>query len=173
MNRKKKIPCNLFLIGFMGTGKSTVARYLAGKYDKNIVEMDEKIEEEQDRTISSIFAEEGEEYFRDLETELLKSISLQKGQIISCGGGVPLRKENVDFMKKSGKIVLLTALPHTIYERTSHNHNRPLLQGKNEEQIEKMMEKRRKIYEDAADIVVSIEGKRTDEIADEIINKIL
>ena len=97
---------NLYLIGFMGSGKSTVARELQTAHGMKLVEMDEQIAEDAGMSIPDIFATRGEAAFREMETELLREIGRGANTVISCGGGVAMRPENVELMKKSGKIVL-------------------------------------------------------------------
>ena len=164
---------NLFLIGYMGTGKSTVAAYLANHYGMDIIEMDQEIVEREGMGISNIFSIKGEAYFRDVETNLLIEIQAQENKVVSCGGGVVLREQNVAEMKESGQIVLLTAKPETILERVKDDDSRPLLRGnKNVEFISTMLEKRRPKYESAADIVIETDGKSAEEICREIYEKI-
>ena len=164
---------NIMLIGFMGTGKSTVATCLCKEYGMEIIEMDELIARREGMSIPDIFAKHGEEYFRDLETNLVIEIQSETNKVVSCGGGVVLRERNVEEMKKSGCIVLLTAEPATILERVKDDDNRPLLRGnKNVEFISEMMEKRRAKYEAAADVVIHTDGKEIDEICKEIITKV-
>ena len=160
---------NLFLIGFMGTGKSTIAKFLNRNYGMEMLDMDEAIEESEGMAISDIFKEKGESYFRDLETELILQLKEKENTVISCGGGVVLRPENVQGMKESGKVIVLTASPETILERVSRNDKRPLLNGhKNIEDISKMMEDRRPRYEVAADVVINVDGKSVEDICKEI-----
>ena len=102
---------NLYLIGFMGAGKSTIAKVLAKKCPAKRIEMDQLIEEQQGMAITDIFAAHGENYFRDLETELLRSFSESTGYVVSCGGGSVLRDENAALMKENGCIVFLRATP--------------------------------------------------------------
>lgn len=169
----KQFNYNIVLIGFMGTGKSTIARELAKTRKMNIVEMDEEIVRRRGKSIADIFEEEGEEYFRDLETALLKELQTKENQVISCGGGAVLREENVRVMKKNGCVVLLTALPQTIYERVKNNTDRPILQGNmNVEYIASLMEKRREKYEKAADIVIATDGKNVSQICEEMLQKL-
>lgn len=164
---------NIFLIGFMGVGKSTISCALQNIFAMDVVEMDEVIARKNGMSISEIFELHGEEYFRNQETELLRESQSKKNQIISCGGGVPMRQVNVDEMKKSGKVVLLTAKPETILGRVEGNHDRPLLEGnKNVDYITQLMEKRRPAYEAAADIVISTDGKSAYEICEEIITAV-
>ena len=169
----KQFNYNIVLIGFMGTGKSTIARELAKTRQMNIVEMDEEIVRRRGKSIADIFKEEGEEYFRDLETALLKELQTKENQVISCGGGAVLREENVRVMKKNGCVVLLTALPQTIYERVKNNTDRPILQGNmNVEYIAALIEKRREKYEKTADIVIATDGKNVSQICEEMLQKL-
>lgn len=164
---------NVFLIGFMGSGKSTVASCLSKNYGMEIIEMDEVLVEREGMSIPDIFAKKGESYFREAETNLLIEIQSEQNKVVSCGGGVVLREKNVQEMKKSGQIVLLNAKPETILERVKDDDNRPLLEGKkNTEFISDMMEERRPKYEGAADFVIQTDGKTADEICKEIFEKI-
>lgn len=164
---------NIFLIGFMGSGKSTVASYLSKEYAMEIVEMDQLIVEREGMSIADIFAKHGENYFRDTETNLLIEIQNEQNKVVSCGGGVVLREQNVTEMKKSGRIVLLIAKPETILERVKDSDDRPLLQGnKNVAFISDMMEKRREKYEQAADVIVHTDGKEIAEICKEILEQV-
>ena len=168
-----KIDYNIFLIGFMGAGKSTIARSLVQKRNFPLIEMDERIVKEQGMPISEIFDRYGEEHFRDIESELVKTIGTLEPSVVSCGGGTVLRPENVENMKKSGKIVFLTATPQTIYERVKNSSDRPILNGHmNVPYIAELMEKRRPVYEGAAELTISTDGKSREEIADEIIRRL-
>lgn len=161
---------NIFLIGFMGCGKTTMARLLSQELGKELIEMDETIETEEGRSINEIFEQEGELYFRDLESQLIGRITENGNKIVSCGGGVVLRQENVDNMKKNGVIVYLTATPETIYERVHTSINRPLLNGNmNVEYIRGLMEKRVDKYQAAADVSICVDGKEKDALLQEIL----
>ena len=128
----------------------------------------------EEMSIPDIFATYGEEYFRNLETELLKELQTGRNCIISCGGGVALRSENVVEMKKNGKVVLLTASPETIYERVKDSNDRPLLkENKSVEFIAQLMEKRKEKYEDAADVVIRTDGKTILQICEELITRLM
>ena len=105
---------NIFLIGFMGAGKTSVAQCLQQMFHMDVIEMDQVIALREGCSIPEIFDRYGEAYFRDLESNLLREISKSRGQIVSCGGGAILREENIKEMKRSGKVVLLTASPETI-----------------------------------------------------------
>lgn len=164
---------NIFLIGFMGTGKSTIARNMKRKYHMEILEMDETIVEREGMSIPDIFSIKGEMYFRDLETALLKEMQEKDNVVVSCGGGIVLREQNVESMKKSGYIVLLTASPETILKRVKRDENRPLLKGKkNVKDIQELMEARREKYESAADIQICVDQTDSRKVCLEIINRI-
>ena len=173
MKNMNELPFNLFLIGFMGTGKSALASCLHRQYHMELVEMDEKIAEQEGMSIPEIFEQKGEPYFRDAETALLRALGTKKGAVVSCGGGVPLRECNVEAMRQSGKIVLLTASPKTVKKRVSGNRNRPLLRNRESvESIRELMEERRPRYEQAADLVIATDGKTVEEICGELIRRL-
>lgn len=164
---------NIFLIGFMGVGKSTVSDYLSKILASPQVEMDQVIVNKEHMSINKIFEEYGEEYFRNCETNLLIELQKKNNQIVSCGGGVAMREINVREMKKNGRVVLLTASPETILERVKDSDERPLLRGrKNTEYISELMEIRRPKYRAAADIIVDTDHKNVEEIAEEIVGKL-
>ncbi len=164
---------NIFLIGFMGAGKSTVSDFLSKELAMDVVEMDQIIAQRQGMSISDIFETYGEPYFRDLETKLLIEMQSRSNVVVSCGGGVAMRECNVAEMKKNGRVVLLTAKPETILERVKDNHDRPLLENnKNVDFIADLMEKRRAKYEAAADIIIETDGKDTQTICEEMIHRL-
>lgn len=170
---RKLFDYNIVLIGFMGAGKSTISDFLRTVFAMEVVEMDQIIAEREGMSISDIFETYGEEYFRNLETELLIEMQSKTNVVISCGGGVPMRERNVVEMKKNGRVVLLTAKPETILSRVKDNHDRPLLEGnKNVDFIAGLMEKRREKYQAAADIVIETDGKDKLEICEELVQRI-
>ena len=170
---KKLFDYNIVLIGFMGAGKSTISAFLRDALAMDVVEMDQVIAEQQGMSISEIFETYGEEYFRNLETQLLIDMQSKQNVIISCGGGVAMKDRNVKEMKKNGRVVLLTAAPETILERVKDSDDRPLLNGhKDVDYIGGLMEVRRPKYEAASDIVVSTDQKRVSEICEEMMQKL-
>lgn len=165
---------NIFLIGFMGAGKSSVALELKDKLGMNLVEMDKMISEKQKMTIAEIFDEYGETYFRNLESNTLIELQKQKQTIVSCGGGVVMREDNADHMKKNGRVVLLSARPETIYERVKDSRERPILNNNmNVEFIRELMERRKERYEAVADVTISTDHKNMTQICEEIISKLI
>ncbi len=161
---------HIFLIGFMGSGKSTVSEALREKTGAEVIDTDARIVENEGMAINEIFAQKGEAYFRDLETSLLETLAKEAPQIVSCGGGMILREGNVALMKASGVIVLLSATPETILERVKDNDDRPLLRGHmNIPDITELMEARKPRYLAAADKTVTVDGKAPSAIAEEIL----
>lgn len=164
---------NIFLIGFMGVGKSTVSKALQQIFALEVIEMDDLIAQKNGMSISEIFELHGEEYFRQEETNLLRASRKRTNVVISCGGGVAMRQVNVDEMRKSGKIVLLTATPETILKRVESSHDRPLLENnKTVEHIAELMAQRENAYKSAADIEISTDGRDVFEICEDIIQKV-
>ena len=164
---------NILLIGFMGTGKTSVSRELKKITNLPEIDMDKYIVEREKMSIAEIFDKFGEDYFRKVETECLKEILKNKGLIVSCGGGVVVKDENVSYMKNRGKIVLLTATPETVYERVKHSTERPILNNNmNVEFIGELMEKRRERYLSVADIIIKTDNKSIEDIVKEILDKI-
>jgi shikimate kinase len=162
---------NIVLVGFMGTGKSTVAEALARRLGWTKIDLDAKIEEEEGRTISQIFAEHGEPYFRQVETAMLrKALEGQSGQIIATGGGAVLAEENRRLMLKHAFVVALTADEQTIVQRVKDDPNRPLLQGDVAQRVRLLMEQRRDAYR-FAPVQIDTADKEVDEIADIIIER--
>lgn len=166
---------HLYLIGFMGTGKTTVANALSKMTKRMVLEMDETIVNVKGQTIPEIFADVGEEGFRDMESSLLSEIAGMSDQefIVSCGGGAVLRGENIQMMKSSGTTILLTASPLTIFSRIAGDDNRPNIKDrKTPEEIGALMLARQEAYIKAADIVVETDGKTIEEICMEILEKV-
>lgn len=165
---------NIILIGFMGSGKSAVGIKLSYRLRHAMEDTDKLIEKEEGRTISEIFATDGEAYFRNLETECLKKLIQTANQkIISVGGGLPIREENHALLKKLGTVVYLRAKAETIYERVKHDTSRPLLQGDDPKgKIQTLMAQRADIYEKASDIIIDVDDKDFDTIIDEIVRAV-
>lgn len=164
---------NIFLIGFMGAGKSSVSEGLGVLLKLPVVEMDQHISEMEQMSIPEIFEKKGEPYFRKCETELLKSCCTEEARIISCGGGVAMRQENVDVMHSCGTVILLTARPEVILERVKDSNDRPLLQKKkNVNDIEALMEQRQPKYETAADITIDTSELDIKQVCQSILKQI-
>lgn len=161
---------HIFLIGFMGVGKSTIARILSKMLGVREYDTDRMIVAREGREISKIFEEDGELAFRKMETDLLEDLKGYKPSIIACGGGVAMRTENVESVKRQGKILLLTASPETIYAHVKDSTNRPLLKGRmSVEGIAELMAKREPKYMAAADICMLTDGMTPRMVAEKIV----
>jgi shikimate kinase len=147
---------NVALIGFMGAGKTAVAKLLAEKLNKKLVELDSLIEHKAGKSIADIFQEDGEIAFRQLEIEATKEVAGNKNQVIACGGGIVLNKINIDRLKDEAVVVYLMASPEIIQERVSIDEAiRPLLKKSNKAlTIRELLEFRQPFYERAADIKI-------------------
>lgn len=164
---------NIILTGFMGSGKTSVGRLLAGRINYDFKDTDEMIETMEDTTIKEIFRIYGEGYFRDLETKLLLSVKDSlKETVLSTGGGMPIRPENRKILKEIGHVVFLRASSATVINRLSGDRTRPLLMnGSISETVEKMLAERTPYYIEAADVIIDTDNKSIDDIAGEIIEQ--
>ena len=163
---------NVVLIGFMGCGKSSVAVKLSYRLKRQMTDTDRLIEKKQGKSIREIFEQDGEEAFRQMETQTLQELKeTAKNQVISVGGGTPVREENRTLMKEIGKVVYLRAKAETLYERLKKDTNRPLLQGGDEDlktKIQGLLEKRSSAYEEAADLIIDVDDKPFGQVLYEI-----
>ena len=165
---------NIVLIGYMGSGKSSVAKALSVKTGMKLLDTDQQIEKEENRRISDIFAADGEQAFRDMETALLKKLLNDGFQgIISTGGGMPVRDENRPLLKQLGQVIYLKTGVDTLTMRLTSDGSRPLLQGETAEskrrKIEEMLTRREPSYMEASDAVIPTDDVTTDALADEIL----
>ncbi len=162
---------NIVLIGYMGAGKSAVGENLARRLRWDFIDTDQYIVELENMTINEIFATKGEEYFRDLETQIIKAFTSKlSNTIISTGGGLPMREENRKILRMLGTVYYLKATPETTYKRVSGNNDRPLLAGDNMyEKICSMLEKRVPKYEACCHNVIETDVYLVDEVVDSII----
>jgi shikimate kinase len=142
---------NIVLIGFMGSGKSSVGRLIAGRLGFHFVDTDALIVQRAGREIAEIFATDGEERFREIETAALESLALRDRCVIATGGGVVLRERNRELLRELGFVVLLTAAEDVIFERVSRNAKRPLLETANpRETVTALLAARQPAYAAAA-----------------------
>lgn len=162
---------HIILIGFMGSGKTTLGKMLAKKLECPFIDTDQYIERKEGRKISDIFADDGEAYFRSLETEVLKELlESDERKILSLGGGTPLREENRELIKNGGYTVFLKITPNDAYGRLKGDRQRPLLQVENpKERIKELLLARDPVYEAAADYVLIEEQKTHDMVLNELL----
>ncbi|MEW6553163.1 MAG: shikimate kinase [Actinomycetota bacterium] len=160
---------NIALIGFMGSGKSTVGPMLAARLGMGFVELDEVISAGAGMSVADIFAAVGEEGFRDLESKALEDVLREGGKVISCGGGAVLRKGNVELLQERSRVFLLEISRRTALQRLREEHGRPLLEGSDlEERVDRLMRERAHAYAAAAHEVIEADDASPEEIAEEI-----
>ena len=160
---------NIVLTGFMGTGKSKIGKRLAERLGMSYLDTDELIEEREKDSVPAIFKKKGEEYFRRLETKVVKEVALLDNSVISTGGGVVLKEGNIRLLKKNALIVCLFASPEVILKRTEGNENRPLLEMNNQKKrIEELLTFRKPYYE-KADFRVDTSALDSEGVVEEII----
>ncbi|MDD5195792.1 MAG: shikimate kinase [Candidatus Omnitrophica bacterium] len=163
---------NVYLVGFMGTGKTAVGKLISRKLHREFIETDALIEEGSGKKITEIFEQYGEVHFRKLERKLLEKLATKTNLIVSCGGGLICNPENLKLMAKSGIIICLKAKPDTIYRRTKQASHRPLLNVKNPlSAIENLLNLREEFYSQAH-YCINTDDILPDEVAAEVIKVI-
>ena len=165
---------NIVLTGFMGTGKTAVGQALAKRLNRQLIEVDSKIEQMAGKSISDIFKDSGEIYFRELEIGAIKQAAAGKKQVIACGGGVVLNTINIDRLRETGVIINLAVSPQIILKRTSGNAgSRPLLNIQQPvERIRELLKFRKPFYDRAADLIINTSKLNIDAVADKIIDRL-
>jgi shikimate kinase len=167
---------SLVLIGFMGSGKTAIGKRLAKHYRCPFLDTDRWIEDNEGRTIADIFAAQGEEHFRQLESDCLKTLLAgeQKQLIVATGGGMPVREGNRLLLKQLGTVVYLEASAEAVYERVKYSRTRPLLKTADPQAtIAALLAEREPVYREVADYVVETSGKPIEQIVNEITREVL
>ncbi len=148
---------SVYLCGFMGCGKSTVGKLLAKKLGCGFVDMDDYIVESEGMEIPKIFAEKGEEYFRNAETEAIRKLA-EKKAVIACGGGAMLKKINAEIASQSGSVVYIDIPFEVCYGRISGDTNRPIVMNNTKEQLEEIYNGRVPVYRENSNVSVNGNG---------------
>ena len=165
---------NVVLIGYRGTGKSTVGKVVAARLGCELLSTDAEIVKSAGQTIPQIVEQHGWEYFRDLETKMCQGLTGKDGLVLDTGGGAILRPQNVDMLKRTGKLFWLTASVETIAKRIGSDTQRPSLTGTKSfiDEIQDVLRERAPKYQAAADHVIETEGKSVSQVADEILARL-
>ncbi len=160
---------NIYIMGFMGTGKTSVGKALAEKLNKEFIDLDNEIELYEGMSISEIFEQKGEDYFRKIETEVLKEVADKENYIVSTGGGSIVTHGNLEIVKNSGILITLMASPEEILKRVSGNNDRPLLNVDDPlDAIKRLLFERAPFYI-KADYIIETTEKSIDEVVEEIL----
>lgn len=172
---RRLFPYHISIVGFMGSGKTTVGQELSRMVAMDLIDIDKVIEDRTKMTISQIFSAHGEAYFRELEQKTVEELYQDDNTIVFCsGGGVVLDNRNVEIMKKNGVVIWLKASASVIYKRISKETTRPLLNDAiSVEKIEHMLSTRLPLYENAADMVIETDNKTAEEVSLEIVKKLM
>ncbi len=165
---------NIVLIGFRGTGKSTVGKHLANRLERDFIDSDKYVEDSTGKTIKHIFEEDGEEGFRKIESDVIAKLSGMDNKIVAVGGGAILKKDNVSNLKDNGFLVLLEATPEIIHNRITQDEKttqqRPSLTDKKPlDEIKHLLEQREHPYKNAADYTINTSYVTCEDIVNEII----
>lgn len=172
MNQIKK---NIILIGFMGSGKTSAGKVLAKRLSYGFCDTDVMLERKAGDTINHIFAVHGEEYFRNMETDLLKEMCyIVDHSVISTGGGLPLREQNVKLLREMGYVVFLKTSKEATLKRLQGDRTRPLLQGGElEQKVDRLLDIRTPIYDKAAHKIIVTDDSTVEDVADKIMEAYL
>lgn len=154
---------HVLFVGFMGSGKTSVSRTLCKMTDLSLIDVDQRIEAIQHRTIPRIFAEEGEEGFRRIETQTLKGLVYEGRSIISCGGGIVVNPENRPILRKLGTVIYLKVPVEEAVARITHPETRPMLSGPRP--VAEIYAERQPWYEEVADITIETSGMSVYQVA--------
>lgn len=162
---------NIVLIGYRGTGKSTVGRLLAARLGRDLVSTDAEIVRRAQRPIPEIVAQEGWDYFRDLESEICRELAARDLLVIDTGGGAILRVQNVEALKKNGTLFWLTASVETIVKRIGGDNQRPSLTGTKSfvDEIQDVLRERTPKYQAAADYVIATDDRSVDQLIETLL----
>ena len=159
---------NIVLVGYRGTGKSTVGRRLAARLGREFVSTDAEIVKRAKRPIPEIVAQEGWEYFRNLESEICRELASRDRLVIDTGGGAILRAQNVEALKKNGAVFWLTASVETIVKRIGGGNQRPSLTGTKSfvDEIQEVLQERTPKYQAAADHIIATDDRSINQLVE-------
>ena len=159
---------NIVLIGFMGSGKSTIGKRLSQLINKKFLDIDERIQHNSKMTIQEIFQNFGEPFFRSKEHDLVKELDYHSNLVVATGGGIVLDQRNMVLLSRSGFIVYLKCNFDTIVQRVKAENNRPLFTLENLTEFENLFASRIRLYEESAHFTIEVKGKTIDQLSAEI-----
>jgi shikimate kinase len=162
---------HIVLVGMMGSGKTTVGRVLASRLKRDLLDSDALVEEREGRSVRDIFANDGEDAFRAIETTVLtESLAKPDGAVIAAAGGVVLRRENREALHASGaRVVWLRADPTVLAERVKGGAHRPLLDDDPEGTLRRMYDEREALYREVADLIITVDGRSVTDVVDAVL----
>jgi shikimate kinase len=171
---------HIYLTGFMGSGKSTIGKKLAKRLGLNFIDVDDEIEKHYKKSITDIFKEKGESWFRDLEEDSITNLSqIAERSVISLGGGALISELNLKQVLKSGNLIYIESSAEEIWKRIRHSTRRPLMRDAKQrwdknmyiQRIGSLLEQRKKGYQ-SADIIINRDGIEADEVAELILQRL-
>jgi len=160
---------NIYIVGFMGCGKSTIARGVSQVTGREFIDMDEVIEVEAGQAIVDIFKNQGEGAFRQMERALLLRLAIKDNLIVSCGGGLICNQENIATLKESGTVICLKSTPETIFERTKKFEHRPLLNVENPIEKIRQLLVERSVYYEQSDYLIDNNNQSLESVISSIV----
>jgi shikimate kinase len=163
---------SIVLIGFMGAGKSTVGRLLAERLGFSFVDTDRLVQDRAGRSIAEIWRTQGEDAFRDREHEVIAEVAVKEGHVIATGGGAPCAPRNAELLRRAGAVIHLDVSLEAVRARTSRGRHRPLLEGKDDADLETLLAERRVAYEAIADVTLDASAGDAPALVDEILEAI-
>ena len=164
---------NIFLVGLMGSGKTTIGRALAKKLNLRFVDADHEIEARTGASIPLIFEIEGEASFRQREADVIRDLSAQQGIVLATGGGAVLNEQSRRYLHERGTVIYLRASVNSILQRTSHDRNRPLLQTADPRaRIEELSKQRAPLYEEVAHITIETGRPNVQSVVQNILSQL-
>ncbi len=163
---------NIILIGFMGSGKTTIAKQLAYELDKTFTDFDDIIQHNTNMTISEIFGTKGESFFRLKEDDLAREMSGRSNLVMATGGGIVLAQENMEFLSENGIIIFLKCSFDTVVQRIKTSDTRPLFSPDNLSEFEDLFHSREILYNHFADFTIEVDKKEIRKIVTEIKEKV-
>ncbi|WP_100402356.1 shikimate kinase [Bacillus sp. FJAT-42315] len=162
----------IFITGFMGAGKTTIGQLLANQLQIPVIDTDVYIEQREGAAISEIFGDKGEAYFREAETAALQQFCTNEQKIVTTGGGIIMKEQNRQLMKKHGVVIFLEVDLAVIFDRLKGDTSRPLIQNQEQARIQELYESRLPLYREAANLIIHTTDQTAEQVAEEVIQRL-